>query len=240
MEEGQSIRSAARDLGVEIESICAENATCGKCMVLIEEGRFEKYNIDSKRENVSPVSNEEAAYFARRPKLLKDKGWEVGQVRLSCQCKIQGDVLINVPEESRGNKQIVRKSASNRAIEIKPSIRKYLVTMSPPNLERPIADWERLAKGLETSMGLVRRGEENLPRWFDFNIDYNCLRTLSSTLREAKWNVTVSVWQDKEVVSVQAGYHEDSYGAAVDIGSTTVALYLCNLRTGEMLAANQK
>ena len=240
VEEGQSIRSAARDLGVEIESICAENATCGKCMVLIEEGRFERYNMDSRRENVSPVTNDEAAYFARRPRLLKDKGWEVGQVRLSCQCKIQGDVLINVPEESRGNKQIVRKSASNRAIEIKPSIRKYLVTMSPPNLERPIADWERLAKGLETSMGLVRRGEENLPRWFDLTVDYTCLRTLSSTLREAKWNVTVSVWQDKEVISVQPGYHEESYGAAVDIGSTTVALYLCNLRTGEMLAAESE
>lgn len=240
VEEGQSIRSAARDLGVEIESICAENATCGKCMVVIEEGRFEKYNMDSRRENVSPVTTEEAAYFARRPKLLKDKGWEVGQVRLSCQCKILGDVLINVPEESRGNKQIVRKSASNRPIEIKPSIRKYLVTMSPPNLERPIADWERLAKGLETSMGLVRRGEENLPRWSDLTVDYTCLRTLSSTLREAKWNVTVSVWQDKEVVQVQPGYHENSYGAAVDIGSTTVALYLCNLRTGEMLAAESE
>jgi len=240
VDEGQSIRSAARDLGVEIESICAENATCGKCMVLIEEGRFEKYNIDSKRGNVSPISTEEAAYFARRPKLLKDKGWEVGQVRLSCQCKIQGDVLINVPEESRGNKQIVRKSARERAIEIKPSVRKYLVEMAAPNLERPIADWERLAKGLETSIGLVRRGEQNLPRWFDLNIDYQCLRTLSSTLREAKWNVTVSVWQDKEVISVQPGYHEESYGAAVDIGSTTVALYLSNLRTGEMLAAESE
>jgi uncharacterized 2Fe-2S/4Fe-4S cluster protein (DUF4445 family) len=240
VDEGQSIRSAARDLGVEIESICAENATCGKCMVLIEEGRFEKYDIDSRREHVSPVSMEEAAYFARRPKLLKDKGWEVGQVRLSCQCKIQGDVLINVPEESRGNKQIVRKSAGNRAIEIKPSVRKYLVSMSPPNLDRPIADWERLAKGLEISMGLVRRGEENLPRWFDLDIDYQCLRKLSSTLRGAKWNVTVSVWQDQEVIAVEPGYVENSYGAAVDIGSTTVALYLCNLRTGEVLAAESE
>src|SRR5215213_7163546 len=129
VDEGMSIRAAARDLGVEIESICAENATCGKCMVLIEEGRFEKYNIDSRLSNVSPVTMEEAAYFGRRPKLLKDKGWQVGQVRLSCQCKVLGDVLINVPEESRGNKQIVRKSASERAIEIKPSIRKYLVDM---------------------------------------------------------------------------------------------------------------
>ncbi len=240
VDEGQSIRSAARDLGVEIESICAENATCGKCLVLIEEGRFEKYNIDSKREHVSPVTPEEAAYFARRPKLLKDKGWEVGQVRLSCQCRVQGDVLINVPEESRGNKQIIRKSARERAIEIKPSVRKYLVEMTPPNLERPIADWERLAKGLETSMGLIRRGEENLPRWFDLDIDYQCLRTLSSTLREAKWSVTVSVWQDREVIAVQPGYVENSYGAAVDIGSTTVALYLCNLRTGELLAAESE
>ncbi|HAV77021.1 MAG TPA: ferredoxin [Anaerolineae bacterium] len=240
IDEGISVRSAARELGVEIESICAENATCGKCMVLVEEGRFEKYNIDSKRENLSPVGSEERAYLERRPKLLKDKGWEIGQVRLSCQCKIMGDVLINVPEESRGNKQIVRKSASNRAIEVKPAIRKYLVTMSPPTLERPIADWERLAKGLETSMQLVHGVDAKMPRWYDMGIDYQCLRTLSKTLRDSRWNVTVSVWKDKEVIQVQAGYHEDSYGAAVDIGSTTVALYLCNLRTGELLAAESE
>src|SRR5512141_2358858 len=240
VDEGMSVRAAARELGVEIESICAENATCGKCMILVEEGRFEKYNIDSKRENLSPVGTAERAYLERRPKLLKDKGWEIGQVRLSCQCKILGDVLINVPEESRGNKQIVRKSASERAIEVKPAIRKYLVTMSPPDLARPIADWERLAKGLETSMRLVRGVEAELPRWHDLTIDYQCLRTLSKTLRDSNWNVTVSVWQDKEVIEVQAGYVEDSYGAAVDIGSTTVALYLCNLRTGELLAAESE
>src|ERR1041384_8217271 len=158
VDEGMSVRAAARELGVEIESICAENATCGKCMILLEEGRFEKYNIDSKREHLSTMGTEERAYLQRRPKLLKDKGWEIGQVRLSCQCKVLGDVLINVPEESRGNKQIVRKSARERAIEIKPSIRKYYVSMAAPNLERPIADWERLAKGLETAMG---RSEEH-------------------------------------------------------------------------------
>ncbi len=240
VDEGTSVRTAARELGVEIESICAENATCGKCMILVEEGRFEKYNIESKRENLSPVGVAERAYLERRPKLLKEKGWEIGQVRLSCQCQISGDVLINVPEESRGNKQIVRKSARERNIEVKPSVRKYLVTMSPPNLERPIADWERLAKGLETSMRLVRGVEAEVPRWHDLTIDYACLRTLSKTLRDANWNVTVSVWQDKEVIEVQPGYVEDSYGAAVDIGSTTVALYLCNLRTGELLAAESE
>ena len=240
VEEGKSVREAARELGVEIESICAENATCGKCIVVVEEGRFERYGIESRQENLSPVGAAEKAYFERRPNLLKSKGRELGRVRLSCQCKVLGDVLINVPEESRGNKQIVRKSARERQIEIKPSIRKYLVSMTPPNLERPIADWERLAKGLETSMGLVRRGEENLPKWSDLKIDYACLRTLSQTLREANWEVTVSVWEDKEVVQVQPGLVGESYGAAVDIGSTTIALYLCDLRTGEILAAESE
>jgi uncharacterized 2Fe-2S/4Fe-4S cluster protein (DUF4445 family) len=72
-DEGMSVRSAARELGVEIESICAENATCGKCMVVVEEGRFEKYNIDSKRENLSPVSNEEAPILRAVPNFSKTK-----------------------------------------------------------------------------------------------------------------------------------------------------------------------
>ena len=59
-------------------------------------------------------------------------------------------------------------------------------------------------------------------------------------MREANWEVTVSVWQDKEVVQVQPGLVEESYGAAVDIGSTTIALYLCDLRTGEILAAESE
>jgi uncharacterized 2Fe-2S/4Fe-4S cluster protein (DUF4445 family) len=112
VDEGVSLREAARQLGVEIESICAENATCGKCKVLIEDGTFERYGITSKRENLSTPSVEEKDYFRRRPKMMAANGWKVGQVRLSCQAKVLGDVLVNVPEESRGNKQIVRKSAT--------------------------------------------------------------------------------------------------------------------------------
>ena len=52
--------------------------------------------------------------------------------------------------------------------------------------------------------------------------------------------MTVTVWQDKEVIRVQPGYVEESYGAAVDIGSTTIALYLCDLETGEILAAESE
>ena len=44
------------------------------------------------------------------------------------------------------------------------------------------------------------------------------------------------VWNDNDVIDVKPGYAEGIYGLAVDIGSTTVAVYLCDLRTGEVLA----
>jgi len=87
VDEGTSVREAARELGVEIESICAENATCGKCMVLVEKGRFERYGIESKRENLSPVKAAERAYFDRARTFSKP-GLGSRQVRLSCQCKV--------------------------------------------------------------------------------------------------------------------------------------------------------
>jgi uncharacterized 2Fe-2S/4Fe-4S cluster protein (DUF4445 family) len=237
---GINVRAAARSLGVDIESICAENSTCGKCKVLVQEGNFERLGINSRRDHLSPLNLEETSYFADRPELLAARGWEAGQVRLACQARVLGDVLIEVPEESRGNKQIVRKSATERRIEIRPSIRKYLVELNPPTLTDPKADWERLASGIETSIGLVRYGEPNLPRRRDFTIDYSCLRGLSETLRASNWRVTVSVWQDKEVVRVEPGYTDAVIGAAVDIGTTTIALYVCNLENGEILAAESE
>src|SRR5512143_960559 len=124
IDEGTNLRAAARQLGVDLESICAENATCGKCLVLLEQGRFEKYGIDSRSEHLSPLTEDEKAWFNRHPRLLKSRGWEPGRARLSCQARLLGDILIHVPEESRRDRQIVRKSAARREIEIKPSIRK--------------------------------------------------------------------------------------------------------------------
>ncbi|MGE5249265.1 MAG: ASKHA domain-containing protein, partial [Bacteroidota bacterium] len=235
IDEGTNLRAAARQLGVDLESICAENATCGKCLVLVEEGRFEKYNIDSRRDHLSPLTEAEKAWFSRHPRLLKSRGWEPGGARLSCQAHLLGDVLLQIPEESRRGRQIVRKSAAQREIEIKPSVRKYYVEMQPPDLAHPQADRERLVEALLDAMQLVRRGESGLPD--DLSVDYTVLKGLGDTLRRGAWKVTAAVWQDRQVIQVQPGYHEDTLGAAVDIGTTTLALYLCDLRTGEILAA---
>jgi uncharacterized 2Fe-2S/4Fe-4S cluster protein (DUF4445 family) len=234
--DGVSLRAAIRQLGLDVESICAENATCGKCKVLIEDGAWGDPSVRSSPSHVSDPGPEETAYFASREAALAGRGWKLGHVRLACQAKIHGDVVVTVPEESRTDRQIVRKSAIERSIAIKPTLRKYLVEMNPPTLANPKADWERLASGIATSMELVRYGEPDLPRPSDLSIDYGCLRGLAATLRESQWRVTVSVWNDREVVRVEPGYTDRLYGAAVDIGTTTVALYLCDLMTGEIVA----
>jgi uncharacterized 2Fe-2S/4Fe-4S cluster protein (DUF4445 family) len=43
---------------------------------------------------------------------------------------------------------------------------------------------------------------------------------------------------DQEILDVRPGRAEDLYGLAVDIGTTTVAAYLCNLRNGRVRAAD--
>ena len=67
-------------------------------------------------------------------------------------------------------------------------------------------------------------------------LDPVLLGSLQKIVRQGKWGVTVTVWQDREAVRVQPGYVEEAFGLAVDIGSTTVAMHLCDLRTGAILA----
>jgi uncharacterized 2Fe-2S/4Fe-4S cluster protein (DUF4445 family) len=67
-------------------------------------------------------------------------------------------------------------------------------------------------------------------------IDPRALVTLQSILREGDFAVTVTIWQEKEVLRLQPGYQDGIYGLAVDVGSTTVVAHLCDLRTGLVLA----
>ena len=208
---------AARDLGVEIESICGGQQTCGKCKILVEEGQFSKYGIRSAVDHLSSMGEAERDYWERR---RIERGY-----RLSCACRVQGPLVITVPEESQARKQIVRKSATERVIELDPAVRQYYVNVTPSELGDERGDWQLLQAALRDQFGLT-----------DLYIDLPALQTLQDIQRAGKWSVTVSVWDDKEVIRVQPGYVEGAYGLAVDIGTTTVAAHLCDLRTGAVLA----
>jgi len=213
---GISVLDAARQMGVEIESICGGRLTCGKCKVRIEDGVFQKHGIASRPDHVTPPNDDEKAFLKR----LGDD-----EHRLSCSTCIQDDVLVYLPEESRAQKQIIRKTATERLIKISPAIRQVYVEVETAQLGEHRGDWGRLQAALAEQWQLD-----------DLIIDLPALRRLQAVLRQGQWAVTVIIWQEREVIEVQPDYQEGIYGLAVDIGSTTVAGYLCDLRTGEVLA----
>lgn len=216
--EGISLLEAARQLGVEIESICGGQQTCGKCKVIADYGDFPKYGITSSPEHITPPGGDERHYWQKRRR-------DPGNFRLSCAACVLGNLVVNVPEESQARKQIVRKSATVREIELDPAIRQYFVKVPSPSLGDDRGDWELLQAALRDTHRL-----ENL------EIDYIALRTLQKDLRRGKQEVTVTVWDDREVIRVQPGYQEGAYGFAVDVGTTTVAGHLVDLHSGQILA----
>ena len=213
---GLTVIEASRELGVDIEALCGEKKVCGKCKVRIEKGFFEKYGIESDPSHVSAWQEEEK-------KFVTEEERKAG-FRLGCCAKLEGDVLVFVPEESRAGKQVVSKAARDIHIDHNPAVRRYTVEVTPPSFEDPTADFERICDVLYREHGL-----QNL------TIDFFTLRELPNALRDGKWKVTVSVWMDREIIRVLPGEAGDSYGIAIDIGTTTVAGYFCNLNTMEVL-----
>ena len=215
--EGMSLLDAAESMGVQIESICGGRQTCGKCHVLVEEGYYDKHGIRSRPGHLSSPPGEET-------QLLEEM--EIPDQRLACAARVHGDLLITVPEESRAQKQIIRKTASERIIEVDPAVRKYYVEVEAAQLGKHRGDWGRLQDALEDQWGLT-----------SLEIDLHVLRNIQPVLREKDWKVTATLWDEQRVIDLEPGYQEGAYGLAVDVGSTTVASYLTDLRTGELLAA---
>jgi len=219
---GMTLLEAARRLGVEIESICGGHQTCRKCKVLVEAGEFAKFGIASRHDHLTPPGERETLYAAKY-------GFEP-TARMSCACQIMGDVVIRVPEESQTRKQVVRKAAGvARPITVDAAMRLYYVELPAPQLKDHRGDWERLRDELHTVHGLETT-----------RCDLSVLRTLQATLAATgalgARGITVTVWNEQEVIRVQAGFQDEIYGIAVDVGTTTVAAHLCHLRTGAILA----
>jgi uncharacterized 2Fe-2S/4Fe-4S cluster protein (DUF4445 family) len=216
IEEGKTLLEAAQSLGVDIEALCGSKKVCGKCKVRIEEGYFEKDNIDSGMSHLSQITEDEKKHI---------KPEDGPGIRLACATEVYGDVKIFVPERSRAGKQIVRKAAKELSISLDPAVRKYNIDLVPPTLhDMTTGDYERILKFLEDDYGL-----KNL------TFDYEVLKTLQDTLRQGEWKVTATVWMDKEIIKIEPGFVEACYGLAVDVGTTTCVGYLTDLTTGKVI-----
>ena len=217
IEAGKSVLEAARTLGVGIEAACGGARVCGKCRVIVETGRFEKLNLTSAADHVSPVGDVEKKFLTAEE---LSRGY-----RLACNAFLSGDLVVTVPEESRSAKQVILEKGRERKIELRPAVKNITVTLAPATLSDFRDDARRLLDALEKETEL-----------HGLTVDFPVLRNLPEILRKNDWQVTATIWQDKEVIRVTPGERKTSLGVAIDIGTTTLAAFLCDLTTGEVLA----
>jgi uncharacterized 2Fe-2S/4Fe-4S cluster protein (DUF4445 family) len=220
---GTPVLQAARALGVDIDSVCGGRAICGRCQIQPSIGDFAKHGISSKAENLGPVTQVEVRYDEKR-------GLKPGR-RLSCQTLIQGDSVVDVPPESQVHKQVVRKRAEVRDIKLDPVVRLYYIVVEEPDMHHPSSDMERVYDALRLQWGV-----EHL------TCDLAIMQALQTALRKGEWRITVAVHHRMagkvpRIVALWPGFHDQAYGMAVDVGSTTIAAHLCDLSTGEIKAS---
>lgn len=233
---GTPVLEAARQLGVGIESICGGTGACAKCRCQVLEGVFDPTTGEHAAEGVLSKASNISAAGVSEAKLLKKNQFKDGE-RLSCQAKVEGDIVVFIPEEARVRDAVVRKAAG-KPIAIRDAVtRKYCVNVPAPTLEDHRGDWERLNQAL--------KAEHNI----DTTIDFTCLKQLSDIakpLRAKPMQITATVWRPRldapgEVVRVEIGDTTAVWlGLAVDLGTTTMASYLCDMHTGETLATESQ
>jgi len=221
---GTPVLTAAQRLGVDLDSVCGGRGKCSRCQVDPCFGEFSKHGVTVGDDAISEWNSVEQRY-------KEIKGMLDGR-RLGCQALVQGDLVVNVPPESQIHKQVVRKSAIARDIEIDPATRLYYVEVAEPDMHDPAGDEERLCAALLDQWGL-KVGP----------LDLLLLRRLQTILRKGKWAVTCAVRTamgsvQASIIQIWPGLFNDPlYGIAVDLGSTTIAAHLCDLATGKVIGS---
>ncbi|SLN09846.1 ASKHA domain-containing protein [Ruegeria meonggei] len=222
---GTPVLTAARQLGVDLDSVCGGRGICSKCQITPSYGEFPKHGVTVSEGALSEWNAVEQRYDDKR-------GLKPGR-RLGCQATVQGDVVIDVPPESQVHRQVVRKAAAARSITMDPATRLYFVVVEEPDMHSPTGDLERLERALREQWQIDA-----------ITADLSLMSKLQPVLRKGKWEVTVAVHRGHkdevaQVVEIWPGLHEDGlYGLAIDLGSTTIAAHLTDLDTGEVKASS--
>ena len=223
--KGTPVLTAARQLGVDLDSVCGGRGICSKCQITPSYGEFPKHGVTAVDGALSDWNAVEQRYDDKR-------GLTKGR-RLGCQAKIEGDIVIDVPAESQVHKQVVRKAASDRVIEMDPATKLYFIEVAEPDMHEPSGDLERLNDALKSQWGLE-----------EVSADLRVMRKLQPALRKGKWQITAAVFQDHKagkgrILELWPGLHEDGiFGLAIDLGSTTIAAHLTDLRSGAVVASS--
>jgi uncharacterized 2Fe-2S/4Fe-4S cluster protein (DUF4445 family) len=211
---GTLLSEAARQAGLEIGQPCGGQGRCGRCAVRVTQG-------DVRRRSSLQLTPEDLA-----------QGYT-----LACQSVVERDVEVFIPEQEK----IVRRLASERllkavqvpagyAFEQSQSMRRYALNLTPPSLDDQADDWSRLQSGL-----LSQYPHDCV------SAPLSVLRRLGPILRAGDWQVTAILDRanpaEARLIDLRPGLGQADdplWACAIDIGTTTVTLWLVDLVSGQV------
>ena len=209
IEGRESLLQALKRQSVYLVASCGGKGICGKCRIRVLEG---KYKITSTGK-------------------LDPFDVESGFV-LACQTFPEEDLVIDIPKESRlivGDVIEIARSGDLSELfrsldgKISPLVKFIHLDIPPPTINNNISDLERLQKAVE---------EKGLK---DMRFSHGFISFLAGALRDAKWNIDLAYTDEKEAVFVSPHINRKRYGISVDIGTTTLVLYLIDLADGSLI-----
>jgi len=211
---GALLVDAARLVDVEIQQPCGGQGRCGRCAVRVKSGRV-------RRRSVLRLSEADV-----------EDGFA-----LACQTVVEGDVSVVVPPPELIRRRLTTDHIAPEAVvpdgydpHTVQTVRRSILQLSPPSMDDQTDDWGRLETALRREAG-VHQLETSLAQ----------LRTLGGVLRSAGWHVAVTydLGRDPDgparLIRVQpASEAHDQFlgGLAIDVGTTTVTVWLVDLLTG--------
>ena len=217
VEAGVDVLTAARRLGVDLDSVCGGRGLCTRCQFVPVFGEFPKHQLTSLANHVSPKSSLE---IAKERRLTRN-----GELRrLGCQAIIQGDLLVEVPEDSQVFAPVVRKDLPHRETAIAHNIRRINIKVAVGDDPCSGSDLGNVLSALRKESGLT-----------ELDISSAALQALSGAVKQEHGQITVAVHDNRQIIGVWAGIADGLYGVAVDIGSTTLAVHLCSLEDGKVV-----
>jgi uncharacterized 2Fe-2S/4Fe-4S cluster protein (DUF4445 family) len=208
---GTTVLDAAQRAGLSMNVVCGGQGKCGKCVVFIQSGRAE-------------FDRQKYGRFFTEAELQKG-------ACLACETIVQGDLHVLVPDSTLIQEQKILVDGLDHEIEFRPSVKKYYIELQPPSLADPSPDLSRLLWGIQKTGGPVAE---------KMYAPLEVLRDIPSILRHSDWKVTATVGLvpgGYRVIDLQENdTSKRVYGAAVDLGSTTVVVYLWDLITGKVVS----
>ncbi len=211
VDEGSSLLFAAWQSGIAIKSVCGGRGKCGTCLVQIE-------HATATADSISAISKQEAA--------LLPAASDGSAYRLACMTHAHRDVVIHIPSESEATDAAPRKPYTVSRVASAPMVSRTTIDVAGPYSEpiRPLAT--RIGEAISEN----RRGRRVVIKPTVL-ADYS-RQPAFDTARQ----ITATIYDGHEVIQLRGGERSGLYGVALDIGTTSIVMFLCDLEKSKIIA----